>query len=847
MNVRFAFMVSFILTIFTGCSDKFLTPVRTVPLDADWKFTQQGKDHWLPARMPGSVHTDLVQNQLINDPIHEIREAELQWIAESDWEYAATFDVSDSLLRYRYVDFIFEGLDTYATVTLNDSVLLRADNMFREWRTDGKRYLRTGKNQFKIHLHAPLKRGREAAAALPYRLPGGNEEGTSMFVRKAAYQFGWDWAPKITTSGIWKPIYISAHDGVYITDMQIRTLEIADTSAWLSAELNVHSDADHPNTVITIHDSFRQFRLKPGINTEQVRFRIDHPELWWPNGMGDPKLYQVTARLYVNNYLVDTLVQRTGIRTVELNQDDDEWGKSFYFRVNGLPVFIQGANYVPQSMFLTDVSPDRTRQLIGDVAAVGMNMLRVWGGGIYESDLFYDQCDEKGIMVWQDFMFAGSMYPSDTMFMKNVQAEVRDQVTRLRSHPCIALWCGNNEIEVAWNNWGWQKQYGLNTPDSIEIIAGYRDLFEEKMPQWLTILDGTRPYIPSSPLSNWGKHENFTRGNMHYWGVWHGEEDIDSFRVFIPRFMTEYGMQSYPSFRTLQMATDSARITLESDFLRNRQKSYKGNGLLQRYLAANYVPAGNVEDLCYLSQIHQAEAMRIAVESHRKHARQCMGTLYWQLNDVWDGASWSTLEHNGTCKAAHHALRRLYARDILIAETAHDTTRIFLQTNRVGGITGNIEVKVKDLRGRVLGTYMYEASAGYLVSARVFEQPVSQLLRGAAPDGYFLTAIMYERDGSQFSTRHYFVKPGNLKLMPAAIRREWERSGDETALTLTSDVLAKDVMLVALDGHPVFSDNGFDLLPGEPKRIVVSGKEVIHESMVGIKMLNDLTGLRKTP
>ncbi len=842
--MRPGFWIFFLITICFGCSDKYLTPVYKSNLETGWQFTQVGKNYWKPAEVPGSVHTDLQRQNLIPDPLRESREDELRWIAESDWEYKTEFFVNDSLLRYKYLDIIFKGLDTYATVLLNDSVFFYADNMFREWRKDCKKYVKPGTNELKVRFYSPYRRAQEEASKVSYRLPGGNDAGTSMFVRKAAYQFGWDFAPTLTTSGIWQKVVVSAHDGVYLASMHVKTLEAADTSAWLSAEVEIQADAEYGNAVVTIRDSFRQFMLAKGRNIIQVRFRIDHPELWWPNGMGKANLYSLTARLYVNNYLVDTLAQKTGIRTIELKQDDDEWGKSFYFRINNIPVFMMGANVVPQSMFPGSVTAAQTKRLVNEAAEAGMNMLRVWGGGVYESDLFYNLCDEKGILVWQDFMFAGSMYPVDSAFQSSVKAEIRDQVTRLRSHPCIALWCGNNEIEVAWNNWGWQKQFNLSPEDSATIIGGYHSLFDEKLPQMLSELDGTRPYIPSSPQSNWGKHENFLQGNMHYWGVWHGEDPIDSFSVFVPRFMTEYGMQSLPSFINLQSATDSSRITLSSSFLKNRQKSYKGNSFLMRYIENKYTAVRNTEELCYLSQIHQAESMRLAIESHRKLARQCMGSLYWQLNNVWDGVSWSTLEYNGDRKPAHYNLKRLYARDILIAESVNDTARIFLQSNSLEGVKGTVEIKVMDLRGRVLGTYLYEASVGYLVASKVFEEPVSKLLHGQQAESCVLRAVFTAADGSSISTTHYFVNPGKLKLLSAEIKMELEKIGEGTRISLFSDVLVKDLVLQAKTGSPTFSDNGFDLMPGETKTVMVTGNQTIEPDQIEIWSLNKIISAR---
>jgi len=816
----------FCVVLLAACSDKIIRIVRTTPFQPEWQFTEAGKNDWQKAEVPGLVQMDLLRNGKIHDPLFDNNEQKLQWISETDWKYKAVFQVNDSILKFKAVDFIFKGIDTYATVKLNDSVLVKTDNMFREWRVDGKRFLKPGTNEITVQLHSPALRGAQEMQKLPYKLPMSSDVAdlkVSSFVRKAPYQFGWDWSPRFLTMGIWQPVIISAHDNVYITGIHFKTIEIADTCAWLSGYVTVYSHADFPNAVITIKDGFRQFKLKKGISTTQIKFKIDNPELWWPNGFGKQPLYDITAKLYINTYFVDSISDRTGIRTVELFQDEEELGQSFYFRINDLPIFMKGANYIPQSNFLTEISDSAYRKLIGDVKNTGMNMLRVWGGGIYEKDIFYDLCDENGILVWQDFMFAGSMYPGDSMFIKNVETEITQQVVRLRNHPCLALWCGNNEIDVAWKNWGWQKEFGYSEDDSITIRSNYLKLFEERIPAILDAYDDARPYIPSSPISNWGKHENFATGNMHYWGVWHGEEAIDSFRVNVPRFMTEYGMQSFPSFSTLRKNTSEDRITLGSDFIKNRQRSYKGNRLLLEYIDQQFGTVKNVEDLCYLSQLNQAEAMRIAIESHRKEARYCMGSLYWQLNDVWDGASWSTIEHNGKWKAAQYRLKRLYAKNILIIETLHDTTTIYLQSDNTEGVTGKLHVEVLDFKGRSLGNFWTHAEAGYLVSAKAFQMSVRELLKKNSRADFFLKATMLNGEEIIAQNIHYFVSPKQLNLPEATIEKEIKPIPAGVEIILKSHTLAKGVMLEFENAEGTFSDNYFDLLPNEIKTVQFMG------------------------
>lgn len=817
--MRNCFPFLLLLCLLVSCADKFVIPVHQSTLNTEWKFHERGSVAVNRASVPGTVHTDLLKNKIIPDPLAEENEKKLQWIAETDWIYSAEFTADDDLLKYPSVDFHFDGLDTYADVYLNDSLLLRADNMFVPWISDGRKFLRKGGNKLRVEFHSTVKRGNEKLKSYPYPLPNGEpvQPGISPFVRKAGYHFGWDWSPRYLTTGIWKPVRMVAHDNLFIRDIHVRTLEIADTCAWLSADVSILSERELGNATITLFDSFKNFRVKKGENTVNIRFRIFDPELWWPNGHGTQTLYPVTAKLYVNSYLVDTVTTRTGIRTVELFREDDEPGTEFYFRVNGLPVFIKGANYVPQSIFLPSVTPDDYRRLLNDVKSSGMNMLRVWGGGVYESDLFYDLCDELGILVWQDFMFANAMYPAEPEFMGSAMKEAAHHIRRLRNHPSLALWCGNNEMEVAWRNWGWQKQFGIQPADSVKIADEYYYFFERFIPALLAKLDPDRPYVPTSPLSNWGNKNNFLKHNMHYWGVWHGEEAIDSFRVNIPRFMTEYGMQSFPSYASLKRNTSAERITLNSSFIRNRQKSYKGNELLLHYIHDYFGTVRNTEDLCYLSQLNQQEAMRIAIESHRLAARYCMGTLYWQLNDVWDGASWSTIEKNGTWKAAHYSLKRLYSKNLLMAESDSITLRFYFQTEDRPGKSGMMQVDVMDLRGRKVASFQRTVNAGYLLTETVAEIALTSVSGNKPLNELFLKATVTSGNETIAETIHFFVKPKELKLTRPVITTSTEPVAGGVRIFLETNILAKGVMLEFEGSDGRFTDNYFDLLPGEKK------------------------------
>lgn len=818
----------FCALLFGGCADKVITTVRHFDEPDNWQFKQSAANDWMPAEVPGLVQLDLFRNGKAVNSIYSDNGTSLEWIAETDWTYKAAFTANDSLLSYRFLDLIFEGVDTYSEIFVNDSLAGTTDNMFREYRFNIRPFLKLGENVISVQLYSPLKRARKEAAKLNYKLPMGNDTGKeklASFIRKSAYQFGWDWMPRMVTIGIWRNVHLSGHDGVYISGVHISTVEIADTCAWLRADLTIESSEELANGTVTIHDGFKQFKIKKGSNIASVKFRILNPELWWPNSIGKPTLYHFTGKLFINGYLVDSIRTQTGIRTISLFRDDDEYGRSFYFQVNGLPVFMKGANLVPPDPFLTQKSDSEYVRLASDAYRVGMNMIRVWGGGAYAPESFYNACDSLGILVWQDLMFANGMYPADSGFVSTVKQEIVQQGRRISNHPSLAIWCGNNEADVAWKNWGWQKEFQLSADDSAHIYNNYNFIFKELIPDLLEETAPGTPYIESSPLSNWGKSENFNYDNMHYWGVWHGEEAIDSFRVNVPRFMTEYGMQSWPSIKTLAAnAIDASGIS--AAYIQRLQQSYKGNGLLNRYITERYGPVSGVAQMAYLSQLAQRDALQIAIESHRKNSRFCMGTLYWQLNDAWDGASWSTIEHNGTYKAAHYHLKRLYAPEIVLTEEVGDSIQVYFQTDRMDGAAGIFKAEIMDFKGRILSSYERPVNAGYLTAQLIYQQDISKLVSGKSPGDYFLRNSITVMDTLLAENIHFFKKPVELNLPEASISMVCEKSGSNIKVTLTSSVLAKDVFVNCEKCNSNFSDNFFTLLPQVPKTIFIVGESL---------------------
>ncbi|HEY0171656.1 MAG TPA: hypothetical protein VGB98_11590, partial [Pyrinomonadaceae bacterium] len=436
-------------------------------LDKGWTFREAGKGEWLKATVPGSVHTDLLANGRIGDPFYRDNERKLQWIGKTDWEYRTTFDVPAPLLARRHAELVFEGLDTYAEVFINDRPLFYANNMFRTWRAGVREALRPGRNTLRILFKSPINEALPRVKEFGYELPAANDQGekTSPYTRKAPYHYGWDWGPRFVTSGVWRPAWLEVWDGARLLDLHVSRQRLGRDAAQLTAEVEVISDGDADGVLVVEDPSDGRVRarqavkLSAGSRRFALGLQIPAPQLWWPAGMGAQKLYTLRARLLTNGggKVLDELSTRVGLRTIELRQRPDAAGKSFTFVVNGVPVFAKGANWIPADTFPARVTRERYRQLLESARDANMNMLRVWGGGYYESDDFYELCDELGLLVWQDFMFACSMYPGGENFLENVRREAVDNVRRLRGHPSVALWCGNNEVETAWHHWGWKQ------------------------------------------------------------------------------------------------------------------------------------------------------------------------------------------------------------------------------------------------------------------------------------------------------------------------------------------------------------------------------------------------------
>ncbi|HMI63362.1 MAG TPA: glycoside hydrolase family 2 protein [Puia sp.] len=800
-----------------------------------WKFRKGSDTAWLPASVPGTVHTDLLANGKITDPFYRNNEKSLQWIERSDWEYMTEFRIDRSILAKDRVDLKFDGLDTYADVFLNGEKIVQANNMFRSWKLPVKEKLKTGLNQLRIYFHSPINKALLVYDSLSYTIPVSNndqaEKRVSVFARKAGYHYGWDWGPRFVTSGIWRPVTLIAWDQLDLEDVFIRQRSLTREKAVLEADMEATSLTDGIRSVeIWIRDEQRllakkDVRVYKGKNNLNISFDLEQPELWWPNGMGKQKLYKFTILLKdaAGKLLAESTV-RQGLRQVELVQESDDQGRSFYFKVNGRPVFMKGANYIPQDNFLPSVTRERYQQIINSAATAHMNMLRVWGGGIYQNDLFYDLCDEKGILVWQDFMFACSLWPPFEDLKQNIYQEAVDNIKRLRSHPSIALWCGNNEVVSFFNSdfWGQVQHTWKTEKDSTALFDTYKDIFHYILPAAVKAFDDERPYWSTSPAA-----DNFSMaftpermtGDMHYWGVWGGKDKIEEYNKNVPRFMSEYGFQSFPEMPTIRKFADSTDLNINSAVMASHQRSNRGNAGILEYMKDWFKMPAAFDRFIYVGQLLQSEAIRVAIEAHRRAKPYCMGSLFWQIDDCWPAASWSSIDYYGRWKALQYQARRSFATLLISTIATNDSIDIHLVSDSVKDMEGHLEIRLMDFKGRVIKRLDRPVTLRADESRLVYGFNKTEWLGGSDPKTTVLETIFSSGQQQLAQNLYYFEKPKDLELPPPALKYDITQQDDKFTITVHAGALARFVNISVGEENIIFSDNYFDLLPGQPRRI----------------------------
>ena len=819
------YLLSFCILILMSCQSKYDVPVA-IELDNNWQFKAVNDSIWRSATVPGNVHTDLLDHALIEHPFLGTNEDSLQWISETDWNYKTSFLVDKATINKEHVTLNFEGLDTYASVFLNDSLILKTDNAFRRFSVDIKPILKPQNNLRIVFERTSISEEKEKAK-LGYQLPEGNR----IFTRKAQFQYGWDWGPQLNTSGIWRSIKLEAWNDLKIKTIHIEQQETdqpIESVAALDINLDVLTNISKPlDYDIFINDTLYA-TSKKALNSS-LGVTIENPKLWWPHNLGTPYLYNIKVVIRDDHTVLDSISVRQGIKTVALVTQKDDAGESFYFKINNVPVYMKGANYIPQNSMQNKVTDANYHKLLDDVVEANMNMLRVWGGGIYENDIFYDLCDEKGILIWQDFMFACAMYPGDQTFLKNVQEEATQNVTRLRNHASIVLWCGNNENSEGWHRWGWQAN--RSDEEKNEIWSNYLKVFDSILPNTVANLTDV-PYWESSPRYGRGNPKYKTEGDAHDWWIWHDGYPFEHLESNVPRFMSEFGFQAFPSYETVRYINQSDSLEITSNGFKNHQKHVRGFQLIDMYMTRDFPVPDTAEDYIYMSQLLQAYGITKGIEAHRRAKPYNMGTLYWQLNDCWPAVSWSSIDFFGNWKALHYKAKKSFE-NILVSNTIeNDTLKTYLINDGLTPIEGNFTYVISDFDGNLKG-------AGATILA-LSNANSSQLVHTLDLENLNINKneVMITTRFANHESHTYLVKPKDLNLKKAPIKTTVSKTSNGFAITLNSTTLQKDVFLYTNSkGH--FSDNYFDLMPNETVTIEFKTQESSIDDLK-IKTLKDL-------
>lgn len=820
---------------------------RRIDLCGEWDFRQSGSEHWIRASVPGCVHTDLMSAGLIDDPFYGRNEKSIQWIGEKDWEYRKTFTISEADLLVSNMWVVLEGVDTYADISVNGLPVGTTDNMFRTWRFDVSDKLKAGDNQLTIRFESVFRHDMPRYLDAPYRLmawPNNDQSDIwlSVYARKAGYHYGWDWGPRLITAGLHGSVYVESWNDWKIQSVFFKTLSLDKPSAKtgkartadMQADIEVLSDMEC-DAFITISRGSQKVCgekvvLKKGLNSYELPFTIRNPHLWWSNGLGKAHMEEFTVRVDACGNTA-SLTDDIGIRTAEVIREDDDQGRKMTVRLNGYDVFCKGANWIPIDNFPHMRERRDYAYLLESAALSNMNMIRVWGGGLYESEDFYELCDSLGIMVWQDMAFACGMFPSDSTYLSNVKEEIKDNVRRLRNHPSLVLWCGNNENEISYFEWGWNRT--LTHDQRIDYEKGLKKLFYDVIPSTVDAEDGTRYYHPTSPVTG---HSGvpYSMGDAHMWSVWKGgwvEEYLKPHNI--ARFMSEYGFISYPDMFSMKkfipewdMYTGSPSMLAHHRAYDDttRDPNYSDNTICRYMNRYAWVPE-KFEDYVYMTQWFQAEAVKVAMEAHRRAKPYCMGTLFWQLNDCWPVVSWSSIDYYGRWKALQYYSRRAYAPVLLSPYLAEDgTVSVKVVSDRIEEFNGTLETYVMGFDGNIIKQTDVRCYVNAEGTKDVFRIESHEL------DGDTFLYVRLVEGNTIVSENIFFNRyPDEYTRLKPNISIEAVKTDDGIEMILSTDKLARCLYLYTDNENDIFEDNYIDLIPGFSRRIFVKTDKDIEK------------------
>lgn len=780
-----------------------------ISLDGKWTFKMVGTDKEYEGKVPGDVFTDLLANDVIQDPLIGLNEHLVQWVGNADWEYYRTFEVEESALFYDFAEINFEMLDTLADVYVNGKNIASVKNINRHYAWNIRDILKVGENSLRIYFHSPLLyiANKHKKNPLPNSTLG---EAGSCHIRKSPYHFGWDWGPHLLTCGVSGKCYIDCYNAGKITRTDIRQLH---EDGKVSLDIKTYFSTPIDGLTIKYTLSLNGDAVCSG-EGESAVLEVEKPVLWWCNNLGGQTLYDLKTEVIKDGAAVAEKTQKIGLRKIELNTDNDAIGKNFCFYLNGRRIFARGANWIPADSFINNVSDEKLYDLLYKAKACNMNMIRVWGGGYYESDRFYDICDRLGILVWQDCNFACSPYPfTDKEFLEEVLAELSDNVPRIKNHACLCLWAGNNEIEsmsMAWLN-------------RREVIKYTGEFFYDILPKHLKTLDDVTPYWACTPSSGeyMKKINSCEFGDTHLWHVWHGLRKLEHYRKMPTRFCSEFGIESLPSLNAIDIFSDGHKYdSVHAPLAKAHQKCIGGNGKIKYYMLSKFWTPKHFEDTVYLSQLTQAICIKNATEGWRVQKGRCNGALYWQYNDCWGVNSWSGMDYYGNMKALQYTARRFNQNTALSIQLGKEDIDIYFVNDYLTAYKTKIKYGIKTYSGEDLYSMVNTLVISDDAVGKIATLNIKNILKKVKPANCYVYAIAYDMHDNIISEETLpLTNENKAKLPKASLSHKITVSGDVANLEITSDAYARFVEIRLKGYSTMLSDNYFDLMPNQTKTV----------------------------
>lgn len=804
--------------------------MQTYTLNGTWQLSAGHRSlESVDMQIPGTVLSGLLAAGKIKDPFYRTNEDATRALFWKDYVFTRTFDVDEELLAQQHIVLVCEGLDTLAEISINGTFLAKTDNMHRTWKFQAKKLLHPGKNEIQIVFRSVLRfiedYPYEAHKKINY-IPCGSMKGNQL-LRKAHSMFGWDWGPQTIDAGIFRDIYLQGYSHARIEDIRIHQQHAKNVSVQTSITLSESVPGQKLCVELSEDGADKPLQTKlcktNADGVAAVDFVIENPKLWWPNDYGDQPLYIVrTSLLDEDGTSLESITRRIGLRTLTISQEKDEWGNEFAFCVNGVKIFTRGGNYIPDDCLYTRITEKKLDYILESCRRAHFNCVRVWGGGYYPSDAFYDLCDEKGLIVWQDLMYACNVYDVTDAFAENCRQETYDNVRRLRHHASLGLWCGNNEIESAWDHWGdFQKE----TP---YLRADYIRLFEEVLPKAVQEADGETFYWHSSPSSGgcFDNPDDANRGDTHYWDVWHGQKPFTDYRKYFFRFCSEFGFQSFPCAKTVNSFTLEDDRNIFSRVMESHQKNDAANGKMLYYLSENLRYPKDLTHLLYASQVLQGMAIKYGVDHWRRNRGRCMGTLYWQINDDWPAPSWSSIDYFGRWKALHYMAQKFYAPHAVSMTLEDHRCHVYFSNESFETTEYSLTLSIRDLSGNVLETY---ETKGNSPAFSAIETAVVDICSWEdQKDDVFLEAVIHTKDQKVLKDVETLVPYKYLNLKNPVISTEAKETNDAFILHISSDCFAPFVALDFDDADVIFSDNFFHLTDKTVQDIIVKKEDILQ-------------------